>query len=104
MEAWVADLYADPEAVLPLPGQSKAVWTAKELAVLYYGESEAELSPGKVKSLSNALRNGGFQQAHGGKLIKRPSTGQPERFWVVQGRDKEWDSGAVNAHLKKLGW
>lgn len=104
MEAWIADLYADPEVVLPLPGQSKAVWTAKELAVLYYGEGEAELSPGKIKAIANALRNGGFQQAHGGKLIKRPSTGQPERWWVVQRRDEEWDSVAVNTHLKKLGW
>lgn len=104
MDAWVADLWADPEAVLPLPGQAKAVWTAKELAVLYYGEAEAELSPGKVKSLANALRNGGFQQAYGGKIIKRPGTGTPERFWVVQRRGEVWDSAAVSAHLKKLGW
>jgi len=104
MEQWVADLAAEPQTVLPLPGQSKAVWTARELAVIYYGEGEAELSPGKVKALANALRNGGFQQAHGGKLIKRPDTAQPERFWVVQQRDKAWGSMEVNTHLKKLGW
>jgi len=104
MEQWVADLYANPEDALPLTGKDKAVWTAKELAVLYYGESEAELSPGKVKSMANALRNAGFQQAHGGKLIKRPSTSTPERWWVIQRRDAVWGSAEVTQHLRRLGW
>lgn len=104
MEQWVADLYASPEDALPLTGKDKAVWTAKELAVLYYGESEAELSPGKAKSMANALRNAGFQQAHGGKLIKRPSTSTPERWWVIQRRDAVWGSAEVTQHLRRLGW
>jgi hypothetical protein len=101
MEQWALDLLEDPETVLPLPGKDKALWTAKELAGVYYGESEAELSPGKVKSLANVLRNVGFRQAHEGKLVKRPRTGVPERFWIIQQRDKAWGSAEINAYLKR---
>ena len=101
MEQWALDLLEDPETVLPLPGKDKALWTAKELAVVYYGESESEISPGKVKSLANILRNVGFRQAHEGKLVKRPKTGVPERFWIIQQRDREWDSAQVNDYLRR---
>lgn len=103
MEQWVKDLWEHPQDVLPLVSMDRAVWTAKELSVLYYAESEADLSPGKVKAMANALRNGGFQQAHGGGLVKRPGTDKPERFWVVQQRGGVWDGRAVIAHLKRMG-
>lgn len=103
MESWVHDLWLDPKGVLPLISMDRSVWTAKELSVLYYGMGEADLSPGKIKAMANALRNAGFQQAHGGNLVKRPGTDKPERFWVVQQRDAAWDSKAVVAHLKRLG-
>lgn len=103
MEAWVADLLRAPQDVLPLTGISRAVWTAKELAVLYYNEAETDLRPGKVKALASALRNAGFTQAHGGGLVKRPSTGVPERWWVIQARDATWTGAAVTAHLKQHG-
>jgi putative DNA primase/helicase len=103
MESWVRDLLRCPTDILPLTGTARALWTAKELSVLYYGEAETELRPGKVKAMANALRNAGFEQGHGGGLVKRPSTGMPERWWVVQQRDKEWGSKEITAHLRMHG-
>lgn len=99
LPSWVADLWTSPNDILPLIGISKCLWTAKELAVLFYAEGEADLSPGQVKAMSNALRNQGFNQAHEGGLIRRPG-GSAERFWIIQRRGEKWDQKAAVQHLK----
>ena len=101
VDQWVKDLLENPEMILPLPGKDRAVWTARELAMLYYGEAESEMSPTKVKSMSNALRNRGFVQAAEGKLVRRPG-GAPERWWVIQDKHLKWDTEAVAKHLRKM--
>jgi hypothetical protein len=101
IESWVHDLILSPTETLPLIGANKALWTAKELAVVFYGESESELSPGKIKAMANALRNAGFAQAHGGALIRRPG-GVADRFWVIQRREEIWDLAQCREHLKQV--
>ena len=104
MDLWVKDLWAEPDIVLPLTGQGRALWTAKELAVLYYGEGENELTHGKIKSIVNALGNKGFKQAAKGAPI-RPGgrEGVQQRYWVIRDREnKKWvDSPQCLGHLKQ---
>jgi hypothetical protein len=102
LESWVMDLMRTPAEVLPIIGVGRALWTAKELAVLYYGEGENELSPGKVKAIANCLRNVGFTQAHGGALIRRPG-GVADRFWVIQQKNRTWTGADATAHFKTGG-
>jgi len=99
LESWVKDLWYSPQEVLPLIGVGKALWTAKELATLYYGLGENELSPGQIKALANCLSNQGFVRAHDGNLIRRPG-GVAERFWVIQQKGKKWDLDESVRHLK----
>ena len=101
IESWVHDLFVAPSDTLPLIGANRALWTAKELSVIFYGESESELSPGKIKAMANALRNAGFSQAHGGALIRRPG-GVADRFWVIQRREEPWSLEACRTHLKQV--
>lgn len=98
LDSWVKDLYENPAEVLPLIGQARALWTAKELSIIYFAESENDLSPGKIKAMANALRNQGFLQAHDGALIRRPG-GVAERFWAVQQRAKKWGAEECRKHL-----
>lgn len=103
IESWVADLWHSADDTLGLIGLGKAIWTAKELAVLYYGMGENELSPGHVKAMVNCLRNQGFQQANDGKLLRRPKGGNADRFWVIRQREKTWGLAECSEHLKKIG-
>lgn len=89
IDSWVKDLWDSPAEVLPLIGIGRCLWTAKELSVIYYGESENELSPIRIKMMSNSLRNQGFQQAMNGKLIRRPE-GVADRFWIIQRKGEPW--------------
>jgi hypothetical protein len=99
LESWVKDLWDSPGETLPIISASRALWTAKELSILYFGKGENELSPGLVKSMSNCLRNQGFHQAHDGGLIRRPG-GVAERFWIIQRKSEKWDSKSAISHLK----
>lgn len=98
MESHFHDMFKEPTNILPIVSADKALWTAKELASMYYGKGFNELSPGEIKAVANSLRNTGFVQAHEGNLIKRD--GIAERFWVIQQRDKEWNAAACSAHFK----
>jgi putative DNA primase/helicase len=99
LESWIKDLWDDPSGNLPIISASRALWTAKELAVLFHGQGENELSPGQIKAVANGLRNHGFHQANDNSPVRRPG-GQLERFWVIQRRGEKWDSKMCVAHLK----
>jgi hypothetical protein len=102
LESWVNDLWVDSTEVLPMGGNGRCLYTAKELCVLFYGQGESELTPGQVKNMTNELRNKGFNQAHNGALIRR--TGDvAARFWVVSRRDESWDLSACTRHFKLTG-
>ncbi len=104
MELWAKDLKKDPDGILPLLGQGRALWTAKELGVLYWGCSEAEITHGRSKVVSNALKNAGFVLAAGGiPLRPQGREGVQARFYVVRAGDKpaRWqDSAECVRHLK----
>jgi len=103
MAMWVKDLYEDPESQLSRAVQvGKALFTAKELCVLFYNRPEVEITTGMVRQMAAELRNRGFQQAYGGKPVRRPNGGL-DRWWVVLQREKDWDLDQTARHLKLLG-
>lgn len=105
MELWMRDLWKEPRASLPLVASGRALWTAKELAVLYYGMGENDLTQGQLKAISNGLRNQGFQQAAGGAAIRAHGRDGPQsRYWVITDRGRRgWDQTLTClAHLKKF--
>ena len=104
MDLWTKDLWRDPEFVLPLIGQGRALWTAKELGMLYWGCSESEITQGRSKILTNSLKNQGFVMANSGSPLKpQGRDGVQARFWVVRNRDKDWSLAApCTAHLRQF--
>lgn len=107
MDLWARELHEDPELFLPLIGQGRILWTAKELGMLYWGCSESEITHGRSKSLTNALKNAGFVIANGGKPLKpQGREGVQSRFWVIRhsgvsGGDKKWQIPTeCSKHLK----
>lgn len=111
IEIWVKDLWNDPDGMLPLISEGRCLWTANELAVLYYGLGKNELTPGQVKGMQNALRNQGFEQANGGNPLKpNGRDGIQSRFWVIKDRgENDWyvkptsrEKGALNRCLEHL--
>jgi putative DNA primase/helicase len=105
MELWMKDLWTDPDTSLPLVSAGRCLWTAKEIAVLYYGLGEGDLTQGQLKGVSNGLRNQGFQQAAGGAAIRAHGReGAQARYWVIRNRaDKRWgQTQQCLVHLKKF--
>jgi len=104
MDLWAKDLWRDPEFILPLIGQGRALWSAKELAMIYWGCSESEITHGRSKSLTNALKNQGFSLANGGNPLKpQGRDGVQARFWVVRRRDDDWsDAKTCSSHLRQF--
>ena len=100
IESWVRDLWQSPDDTLGLPGVGKALWTSKELCILYYGLSDTDISPNQIKAMANGLRNQGFTQANEGKLIRRGDGSQADRFWVIRHRDRSWDLNQCVAHFR----
>jgi len=84
MELWVKDLMADPDSVLPLPLVGRRIFTAKELAAMYW-EGAEDIRQGQVVNLSLVLKNMGVIQVGGGKPIK--VTGMLGRYWTL---DQKW--------------
>jgi hypothetical protein len=101
MESWCLDLLHNPESTLPSQQIGRCLWTAKELSSLYYGEHASDIRPGKVRGMSVTLRNVGFNQANGGRQL-RHGVGAPDRFWVIQKRDRKWEQDDCILHLKKF--
>ena len=105
LEYFVHQLFDDPDSVIGLfGGVGKALFTARELALLHYQCHDTELTPGKLKALGEAMRNRGFKLANAGKQIRPPGGGNPVTYWVVRRRDERWDdSDTCKRHLKALG-
>lgn len=105
MESWMKDLWDDPQQILPLVSVGRSLWTAKELAVLYYGLGENELTQGQLKGIANGLRNQGFSQAALGAAIRAQGRDGPQqRYWVICDRKStKWrDTQRCLDHLKKF--
>jgi hypothetical protein len=108
MDLWAKELMADPEGFLPLLGQGRVLWTAKELGMLYWGCSESEVTHGRSKVLTNALKNAGFVMCNDGKPLKpQGRDGVQARFWVIRRKgtaeDKKWQVPSVcTNHLKQF--
>lgn len=102
MDLWSKDLWRDPEFVLPLIGQGRALWTAKELGMLYWGCAESEVTHGRSKLITNAMKNQGFEQANGGSPLKpQGRDGMQARFWIIRNKEADWsDARTCSSHLK----
>jgi hypothetical protein len=79
----------------------KALFTAKELCVLFYGRAETDINTSQVRSMAAEMRNRGFQQAYGGKPVRRPGGGL-ERWWCVLQRERPWGFDETQRHLKLI--
>jgi hypothetical protein len=101
MSMWVKDLYDDPESQMGAAQVGKALFTAKELCVLFYGRAETDIGTSQVRSMAAELRNRGFQQAYGGKPVRRPA-GSLERWWCVLQRERRWTLEETQRHLKLI--
>lgn len=99
IEAWVHDLKTECDSVLPLISTGRCLYTAKELAALFYTCAELDLTPLKIKGMVNELRNQGFAQANGGQLVRRGG-GEAARFWIVRRKGDRWDQPMCAQHLK----
>ena len=105
MELWMKDLFSDSENHLPLVSAGRALWTAKELAVLYYSLSEEEITQGQLKAITNGLRNQGFKQAaEGAPLRPHGREGAQARYWIIRSKGlKDWkDATKCLKHLKQF--
>ena len=100
VERWVADLDADPDSVLPIISAGKALWTSKDLAIVFYGGNEDFLKKSQIDQIGVALRDAGFKRANDGKVI-RDKNGKVDRYWVIRDRkDKRWaDSAACSVSI-----
>jgi hypothetical protein len=99
-EQWVSALWGDPDEVITegIYQKARALFTTKELAAMCFAEDPTGLTPGKVNSLGIKLHSAGFTKV----TIKIGP--RPERFWVVRGREQDWDTVAARRHLKVHGF
>lgn len=96
VEEWVEMLWENADAVIAPIFQTRALFTAKELATMLYSDNAAQ--PGQVMALGKALQNRGFEQANDGKLIKVKGT--PARYWIIRKREESWTNKKILDHLK----
>jgi hypothetical protein len=100
LEMWVKDLLDNTDEVLGLQTSGKALFTSKDLCVLYYGKSEDDISRRMISGMAPALRNAGFKQVLDGAQIRKPGGGAPERWWIVRQRDTAWTQEMAVRHLR----
>lgn len=95
MEDWVDMLLSDPDSVVPAIYGARALFTPKELAIMYLGDPDPH--PGQVIALGKVLMNKGLEKADNGAAIK--VKGNVYRYWIVKRRDAKWTSKAIRDHL-----
>jgi len=97
VEQWVQELLENSEAAVPMNYMNRCVFTAKELATLFYSKGADDLTPGQIQAVGKAMRNAGFEMANAGGPVK--SKGALARYWVVCKRDQEWGHSECVANL-----
>jgi energy-coupling factor transporter ATP-binding protein EcfA2 len=101
LEAWARRLVQNPDEELPPLSGGKALWSARELAAIYYeNRSPDEISKRMVDDVAFAIRALGLEKANSGKPIKT-SDGRTDRYWVLRQREADWSNPTVcSNHLK----
>jgi hypothetical protein len=95
VEQWVADLWQDPESVLPNGVPAKqCLFSNEELAMWAYADDPSGVTPAKRVKLGLAMHSAGFQRM----VVK--VKGKTMKVWAVRGRDQDWSSpGVAVKHL-----
>lgn len=92
-EAWVGELWEEPDQVLPHIMMGRALMTSAELGQLCFGGDPSGVTPGKVNALGVKLHTAGFRR------VEIKLEGKKVRFWVIRDREKEWGLKEIRQHL-----
>lgn len=96
MEAWVKDLWDDPDSVLPPLLRSVSVLTPEQLGAAYYPDEQGKNTPGLRNALGKRMQDIGFNK------VEVKVDGAKKRVWIIRDKERAWSGEDIRKEMSKI--